>query len=382
MFKRLSMLTLTGLVASAAGAAPLTLNLPQTFADTRNILAANGAADIVVLGDSLSFRPGTYVPPLTQLLQHDYGNAGAGYQDFSVFTGATISSTWISGPINQDPPPHRGLAGLWSQASGGGSGNMQPLNTRFELHYLKQPGGGRFTPQVRTAGGEMRRLPVVNTNDTGIGVGVWTYDRSPQDFTLDFQVEAGQNVTLLGANHAFPGSSGIRVHRAANGGFGVNNFLNREASFDGQLSALGAELIMVWLGQNDQGFTQQQYTAQMGLLVDRLQLAAPGAEILLIGTTDQGAAPLAGLVEGVADLAAQRGLGFINLYALAGDYQFLQSNGYLDDGVHFSTAGGQYIANILFSYFDANLSAARVPEASLVGISLGALAVMRRRPAR
>jgi hypothetical protein len=53
----------------------------------------------------------------------------------------------------------------------------------------------------------------------------------------------------------------------------------------------------------------------------------------------------------MSDVAGQRNLGFINIYKAAGDAAFFNSSGFLDDGVHFSHAGGQYLGQFLFDAF-------------------------------
>jgi lysophospholipase L1-like esterase len=338
----------TGL--TAASGAPLSLNLAGALSDTKAILQSGQQANIVVLGDSLSFRPGTYLPTFRSLLQTRYGNAGAGYQGLSLWSGAGFNLGWLGTGINVDNPPHRSLDGLWNRYDGvAGWPNMAlitPQGRRVQIQYVTQPGAGSFYLRRGDTG------DIVTTIDTSGPSGVATYDYTLPSTDTQFTIHPVGNgsFTVLGHNNV-SSNQGVRVHRAANGGWGVNNFLQRDFTFDRQLGLLDTDLIMVWIGQNDQAFTQQTYAQKIDQLVTRLQGAAPTAEIMLIGTYNQGAPALAGLVEGMAQVATSRGVGFLNLYASAGTPQFFQANGYLDDGVHFSPAGGNYMGHFLYNAF-------------------------------
>jgi len=62
------------------------------------------------------------------------------------------------------------------------------------------------------------------------------------------------------------------------------------------------------------------------------------------------------------DVAHADQIGFLNMCADAGTYQFFQTNNYLaPDGVHFDAAGGQYMGNFLFNTFQTD-GANLVPE--------------------
>jgi hypothetical protein len=381
-------LTATMLTSSAAIAAPPSRNLAQSLADTKAMLATGHTADIVVLGDSLSFRSGSYLPYFRSHMQAQYGDAGGGYQGFSVWTGAGFNAGWLPIPaINFDIPPYHSLDGLWNEFGGTApfpnTAHFYPSNRKVRLQYLRQPGGGAFQVH-RGFGGQ-----VVATIDTNIALP--TPESDPRRFaptlgTFDYELKSGETaytiqpivdgrrVTILGQNN-IGDAPGVRIHRAANGGWGVNNFLSRDRnSFDFQLADLSADLVMVWIGQNDQAYDRHNYAAKIDQLVTRLQLAAPQAELVLVGTYDQGAPALAGLVEGMHDVAVSRGVGFINLYATAGNAAFFNANGYLDDGVHFSPAGGAYMGQFLFNAFltdGASLPARGVPEPTGAAMACG-----------
>jgi lysophospholipase L1-like esterase len=368
------------LLAATAHAAPPSLNLAAALADTKAILQSGGQADIVVLGDSLSFRPGSYLPTFRNLLQSRYGNAGAGFQGMSFWTGAAFSPGWQTATINTDVAPYRSVDGLWTQYDGQtpwpNQSYVTPQDRKLQLQYVTQPGGGSFMVRSGLDGAVVTTISTDGPADT-----VRTFDYTvPAEHTRYTLQPVGDGpFTVLGQNN-LRDTPGVRVHRGANGGWGVENFLRRDSTFDQQLDAFGTDLVMLWIGQNDQSHTRESYAGKISALVERVQDAAPSAEIVLVGTYDSGSPQIAPLVDAMADVADARGLGFINVFDTAGDYATFISNGWLDDGVHFSPAGGEYLGRLLFDAFETD-GASLVPEpnaVALVGLAAGALLRRRR----
>jgi lysophospholipase L1-like esterase len=175
---------------------------------------------------------------------------------------------------------------------------------------------------------------------------------------------------------------GVRVHRAANGGWGVDQFLRRDVSFDQQLGLLRPDLVMVAIGVNDSAKPHDELVAKFNLLLDRVESAVPGSEIVLVAPYDYGRAETPTVVGAIGEVAAARGVGLINLYELAGNYAFFQSHGYLSDGLHFTPAGASYVGGLVFDAFRTNgAPAGALPEpASIVGVAATGVLLLRRRP--
>lgn len=364
-----------GFTVVAASAAPMSMNLGSALAPTKALLASGQSADVLVLGDSLSFRTGSYLPYFRDLMQGQYGDGGTGYLGASIWSDTGFNQGWSGGVINADVAPYRGLDGLWNTYQGtAGFPNQaafNPTDAHTTLYYATQPGGGSV--QVRD-----KNFSVVTTlsADGPAGVSSYTYPTANEGFQL-LPVQNSGPFTLLGRKTTSD-EPGIRINRAANGGWGINNFLQRDFTFDEEVKLLGTDLVMVWLGQNDQGFNRTTYAAKLNLLVDRLQADVPDAQIVLVGTYDQGSPALAGLVEAMADVASNRNLGFINIYEAGGDRSVYDANGYLDDNIHFSPAGGQYVGNILYNAFVTD--GASLPEpGSCSALGAASLLLARRR---
>jgi lysophospholipase L1-like esterase len=378
-------------LASLGGAAPAapSLNLQQATADAKATVAAGGQADIVLFGDSLAFAGSSFRPAFTERMQALYGNAGLGFSSLAP-ERVRFGAGWSAGALNaSDPAPHHGLDGLWLKAlpSSGplpSDGVVTAFWDRMELHYIAEPGGGAL--QLAEAYGG-RPIARIDTNAPVREVRTFTHHFPPTaPSSVRFQPDGAGPVTLLGMN--LPNDNpGVRVHRASNGGWGVNQFLQRDWTFEQELRLLGTDMVMIALGANDTTIPPDHYVQKLGQLVDRVEAAVPDAEIVLVAPYDFGKPEVPRIAGAIEEVAARRRLGFINLYETAGNYAFFQQNGYLNDGLHFTTAGGAYVGNILAEAFRTNganfTGAAAVPEP---GVALPALAAallaLRRRPQR
>lgn len=344
------------------------LNLADVVGAAKAQLAAGNTANVMVLGDSISFRPGSYLYRFRQMLQNQYGYGGTGWQGMSLQTGAAFDSfgqAWgNSGLINADVAPYRSLDGLWATSSVGpynppsqpliyDGAFLSPQDAHVQVQYVTGPGGGSFELHLPDS-----TMQIIHTAapENGVGVFNYTYDSSlaPATRRLVFQPLGDGPVTLLGENNT-SGNPGIIVHRAANGGWGVRDFLQRDYTFDAQLKLIHPDVLMIWVGQNDQDLAAAgQFETKMVQLVDRLQTDLPSAKVVLVSSYDTGGAPMASEAMAEQDLATSRHLGFINIYDLAGTNAFLQAQNFLDDGIHTTYAGGQYMATILYQEWETN----------------------------
>lgn len=329
------------------------LNLQETFAPTRQRIESGQGADLMFLGDSISFKDGSYLPPLRSLMQFYYGNGGYGYQGFSLWSGAGfngVNSTppaWTLGMVNDDTPPYHSLDGLWATANSPlpafpYNARFDPVSQQMTLHYLAQPGGGGIRLDLPEGGSV-----ILDTKADTASVKTFTYMFAGADHRIYFTPDGTGPVTILGADNR-SGATGVTLHRAANGGWGVDNFLDRDFTFDQQLALLQPGVVAIWLGQNDQMYTRSTYAPKLNALLDRLEAQLPDTQFLLIGSYDTGGSVIPGLVQAMEDVAIQRSTGFINLYELGGDLDTLLRNRYLIDAVHLSETGGTYFADILF----------------------------------
>lgn len=382
MFKRrvVSSFLLFALVSAAGtAAASPSLNLQQATADTKQKIAGGGQANIVLLGDSLTFDDtNSFRPYFTDRLQSVYGDAGLGYRGaFSTTTG--YGGDWVAGVLGgADPAPRLGLDGLWLTAGPSASptaGTITSFYNKIELQYLAQPGGGKVSLSLPGSGNLVTTL---DTNAPTREVRSFTYDfPAGVPTSLTAQPDGAGPVALLGMNR-INDNAGVRVHRAANGGWGVDHFLRRDPSFDQQLQLLGTDLVMVAIGVNDGAKPYAELVAKYNLLVDRIQAAVPSSEIIMVAPYDHGTPAAPVLADAIEDVAAARGLGLIDLFETAGSYESFQSRGYLGDPIHFNAAGGEYVGNLLADAFRTNGTSLPEP-ASLLVVGAGMLGLLARR---
>jgi lysophospholipase L1-like esterase len=353
--------TKTALLMLVAGAQPamgstLSLNLTEALADTKAKLAANQQADILVFGDSLSFSTDTttYLTYFRSQMQSLYGNAGFGYQGSSVWTGAGFNRDWSGPIIGTDPDPHHSLDGLWEShqpvLGWPNQAYYYPNSPNTELQYVVQPNGGSFEIR-RNKDGPL--VATINTAAATSDVQTYSYQLQPGEEAFTIQPVGDGPFLILGQNTS-DSAPGVRVHRAANGGYGVNNFLQRDWTFDKQVSLIHPDLVMIWLGINDSEYTPEGFHDDMHQFISRVQAAAPNSEIVLVGSYHSAGAYMGGLVAEMEQLASEEGLGFINIYQAAGTYDFFQQSTYLSDGIHFSEAGAGYLGNVLYNAFVTN----------------------------
>ncbi|MCC7145919.1 MAG: SGNH/GDSL hydrolase family protein [Phycisphaeraceae bacterium] len=373
-------LSLVVLALAAPAWAADQLNVAQTLANTKSILASGGQADIVVIGDSLCFEGlgwASWLPRFTNLMQNHYGNAGRGYQEFNPRYGAhDITGAIIGSGPNMDLAGGKALNGIWLGLKDvGGTAAIDTYDAQVALHYGTTSVGSQFA--IRDSAGNL--LDVVDSYAPTTGAAAWTHTFATADHELNIQVLDPSVALLFGVNNTND-NPGVRVHRGANSGYGTSNYIGRDPSFDAQLDLLDTDLVIISLGQNDY-YSQAAYQQAFPYLINRLLKTVD--DVLILGTYDSGSSRLPMIWSVQEQTAANLGVGFINLGTTAGDKSFFRDNGYLnDDNVHHSPAGADYLAQLIFNAFLTD-GASLVPEpTTLFWLALGLTLSLRRRSGR
>jgi hypothetical protein len=374
--------------AAVSGADPVPgLNLAQTFDPIKQEMASGGIGNIAVIGDSLSFRGGSWLYPFIASMEATYGDAGSGYQGASLWTGGGLDAGWTYPVINTDPAPYHSLDGLWISTTAATDGYLQPSDQNnnplssgtTQLQYIVQPGGGTFE-QFNWVNESRVTSATISTNGAQ-SVGTYTFT---DDGVAPWYLTNGDGpVTLLGEVNT-TGNPGVMISRMANGGWGINDFLQRDWTFDAQVKLLSPTLYFIWLGQNDQWETSaSDYASKVEQLVNRLKSDTPDAQFCLVGTYDSGSTALQVTVQGMEEAAMAEDVGFIDLYDDAGNYAFMTANGDIDPTAppHFSDAGGDYMGQFMFDAFQTD-GASLVPEPTSLALCFlpaVSLLMLRRR---
>lgn len=336
---------------------PVSLNLDSAYASVKAEMLG-GRGSVVCIGDSLTFREGGFWENFREIVQQQYGDGGFGYQAMSEWTGAIEGSHgWIQGRINADSAPHWSLDGMWISSPywNRGAVTFAMQDSTVRLHYVMQPAGGSMTLiQPGTPGISTEEL--LGTIETSGDNDVAVFERTFGEGELPrvrFYTQAAGDVVILGADN-ISGLPGPRVHRVANGGWGIDEFLRRNWTFDRQFAMLEPDLAIIMLGQNNPDFSSQGFADAMGELVTRLRASVPGVQVVLVSSYDSGSPILGGFADSLRQLASARSLGYIDLFNAGGTYQFFLLNQYLDpDGLHFSPAGGHYVAQLIFDALES-----------------------------
>lgn len=318
-----------------------TVNLESNYSGIKTILEGNGNINVGMIGDSLTYRPGSLYDGFKTAATQKYQLAGQGWQPFSRWTGAGVNPTWVEGAVNTDIEPHSSLNGMWlGYVSGSTSAYLNPLEDNVEFYYETGPGYGNAF--ITYSGGY--RMLYCNTTEYRVNhitlpgnENIWVYPSS------------NGPLKFYGVDNTGTGT-GMKFHKIANGGYGINNFLNRDYSFDSLLNWLDIDLYIVMLGQNDGGLNEQMYITGLTNLHNRLKTINPNCKIVYVSNYDSGNNANQAHANAMRTVATNTGDGFYDLFTLGGNYSYYLDHGYLyTDGLHFSTAGGEYVGNLLFN---------------------------------
>lgn len=325
---------IVAMLAGTALAHPETANLDDSLCKD----AAAGTAKVTFIGDSLTWRPDGLYDSFKEIFDNSFGTSNAGYQSCSVWTGAVNGSPgWTQGIINQDVAPHWGLDGMWlARTPGTAAGfDMDVKQPTGWVHVVGQPGGATVSINgvsydTNTPAQQVLSIPYA----------------IPETANLRLQTNGDGQTVFLGLENS--SGTGNVLNKVANGGWGAEQYVQRNWTFDEQLTLLDSNYYIVMLGINDIGTPPQQWGAEMRILCDRLEEATPNAKIILVATYNTGAA-YQPLMNQLYQIVTERGYGYINLFEYGGNYQSYLDRGFLVDGIHFTNAGGNYVANFIFS---------------------------------
>ena len=230
---------------------------------------------------------------IRHLLQSRFGDGGTGFllpgRPFLGYrrleTKSTATSGWKTEGLSQATGD--GLFGLGgtciSTRRAGQSLSLEAAGSRFELFYLKQPGGGRLSVSV-----------------DGVPNTVIETDGEPGPGYFEIQVDEGRHVLALRTLEVAPvrlfgwvaeNLSGVTYESLGINGAQASLILNwNEELYDEHLRQRDPALIVLAYGTNEAGakdWTEESYGAMFSDLIARLRKASPTASILVIGPPDR-----------------------------------------------------------------------------------------------
>lgn len=336
---------------------PRSANLQNNWTSVREKIIAQDA-HIAIVGDSLTWRQDALHDSFAEIFVEKFGGpVSEGWQSASVWTGATaVSAGWQRGPINEDVVPHWSVDGMWLASNNAAcTAVMNPINQQGHAYFTAQPGGAT----IQVAG------TAYNTENSSNTLLTVPYNSD----TFSVQTSPNGIVTFLGVFNALPNTN--IISKFANGGWGTDEFIRRNWTFEQIITSTSPDLFFVMLGQNDGIFGITQWRNQLDQVCDRLLAGNPSAKIILISSYDSSAPWLIPFNQQMYAEAIEEGYGYINLYQYGGNYSFYQTNGYLvADGIHFNRAGGLYVADFIMNILEPSVPA---PQDKSLNISADAI---------
>jgi lysophospholipase L1-like esterase len=174
---------------------------------------------------------------------------------------------------------------MWATLDGSrGALTSARASSRLELHYLQQPGGGRFSIE---RGG--KTLATVSTRASTPALGRFDVEGGGKQLPLRLTAQGGGDVRLLGAVLERD-DRGVVLDALGVGGTRAADLLRWDAALWREAIALRMpDLVVLAYGANeatDDDEPIETYRDNLGAVLERIAEAAPQADCLLVGPVD------------------------------------------------------------------------------------------------
>ncbi|SPE40750.1 Putative transmembrane protein (modular protein) [Candidatus Sulfopaludibacter sp. SbA3] len=316
------------------------------------------------------------------MLHKRYGDAGHGFvliaKPWAWYQHAGVQiagSGWQMAPASRFES-RDGLFGLGGVSFSGGASAHSRItwddrgNTRFEVWFLKQPGGGAFT--FSADGGPAQR---VETDAAGKSPAFAEVNAASGAAQIDLRVD-NPPVRLFGILAEKPGPGVVYDSLGLNGAsVTVLTRMFNQNHWTEQLRHRDPQLLIINYGTNEAdfaGFVDKGYEKELREAIRRAHAALPDASILVMSPMDRGYKAGAGEIETMPTipriLAIQRrvaretGCGFFDTFAaMGGDgtmarWYAAHPRLVSADLIHPYPAGGKMIANVFVRELAAGLN--------------------------
>jgi len=330
-----------------------------------------GTVQVVHFGDSPTTAD-LITGDIRKLLQARFGNAGHGFVlidkpwAWYEHSGVEISASgWKTYPASHFETRDGlfGLGGVSTVGSEGASSRIvfrDPTQNRFELWYLRQPGGG-----VVTIAGDDKTLARVDTSGEEIAPGFAPFEAPEGVRALTLRVDSGQ-ARLFGVT-AGKTTPGVVYNTLGLNGASISvlSRMFKESHLSEELRHRNPDLVVINYGTNEADFAafiDGDYQKELREAIRRIRAALPEASILLmspmdrghhVGLTDIETMPtIPKLVAIQSRVARETGCGFFDTFAaMGGDgtmarWYTRQPRLVSADLIHPYPAGGKMIAEI------------------------------------
>ncbi|MEQ0055642.1 SGNH/GDSL hydrolase family protein [Klebsiella sp. JN_Kp127] len=260
----------------------------MTFAEAVRLVVA-------MLGDSYTRTSARYVLKVAQMLWRYFNNAGTaatvppvgygwrsfgydGNADNTDVIGTSVIQSGFTCAYNTGHGPD--ISSVTAAASGATISYSQNFSQGFDSFLFAEGGSGVIQYQATgsnpvtidlTAYPAGMQVVPLSLPTTGSGTVTYTVITAP--------------VTLYGANILNQTASGVLIHKMGGSGSHSNHWVNAmDQRWLDAFEELGADLVTIMLGTNDQGAQLSATTFRTNILtmIDRVRSVRPTADILLI----------------------------------------------------------------------------------------------------
>lgn len=260
----------------------------MTFAEAVRLVVA-------MLGDSYTRTSARYVLKVAQMLWRYFNNAGTaatvppvgyGWRSFGYdgngdntdVIGTSVIQSGFTCAYNTGHGPD--ISSVTAAASGATISYSQNFSQGFDSFLFAEGGSGMIQYQATgsnpvtidlTAYPAGMQVVPLSLPTTGSGTVTYTVITAP--------------VTLYGANILNQTASGVLIHKMGGSGSHSNHWVNAmDQRWLDAFEELGADLVTIMLGTNDQGAQLSATTFRTNILtmIDRVRSVRPTADILLI----------------------------------------------------------------------------------------------------
>ena len=331
----------------------------MSFGDAVRLTAA-------MMGDSYTRLSQRYVLKVAQILWRCFNGASAattvppigyGWRSFgfdsqknSDIIGTNLTITGFTCAYNTGHGPD--ISSVTASASGATISYSQNFALGFDSFLFAEGGSGVI--QYQSTGMSSPLTIDLSTYPAGMQIIPLTLPATGSG-TMTYTVVTPP-VTLYGANILNQTASGVIVHKMGGSGSHTNHWVNAmDQRWLDAFGSLGADLVTIMLGTNDQGAQISATTFRNNILtmIDRVRSVRPTADILLIcpaeNNRDGGnSIPVSTYAEVMYKIARDdRDVAFLNLQASFGqkheDYAAGSSRPWMvADGLHPDPATGGY----------------------------------------
>lgn len=281
---------------------------------------------IALIGDSWTHNYLRYSGPVASTLKATYGNAGLGWVGFSWPSGlpalingsidpasslVTVAGSWSPTYYTSTSPD---LGHLSSSTAGDLVTVTGPASCSAVVLYHRGGGvvryrwdGGAWT-SATLSGSTLQTVSLAS-----VPAGTWA---------LEIEVVSGTPV-LCGLDIQ-KSTSGVRVHKLGSTGSNSLQWAAVNASeWQSGLTALAPSLVVIMHGTNDQSaYEPATFRTHMETILDRVRVAVPAADILLMAPCENirvgNAWPMEDYAEQAYQLAEEYSAGFLNLQPVFG----------------------------------------------------------------